>query len=179
MTNTDTYYTLCLSSIGEIAICASKEGITALAFQQGAAPLEIPSDTFIDAKSLTAINKPESEKQSAFLIAAVQQLEEYFSGERTEFSLTLAPQGTEFQKKVWQALTQIPFGETVSYGWLAKKINNEKAVRAVGTANGANPIALIVPCHRVIGANKKLTGYAGGLALKAKLLMHEEADFRP
>lgn len=179
MINNDIYYTQFLSPMGEVAVSASREGITALAFQQGAAPLDIPSDAFINAKRLTALNKPESEKQSAFLSAAVQQLEEYFSGKRTDFSLTLAPRGTDFQKKVWHALTQIPFGETVSYGWLAKKINNEKAVRAVGTANGANPIALIVPCHRVIGANKKLTGYAGGLALKAKLLMHEQADFRP
>ena len=98
---------------------------------------------------------------------------------RTQFDLPLAPKGTAFQKQVWQALSKIPCGETKSYGWIAKSINNEKAVRAVGTANGANPIALIVPCHRVIGSNGKLTGYAGGLALKAKLLMHEGAQFKP
>ena len=115
MTNNDIYYTQFLSPMGEVAVSASREGITALAFQQGAAPLDIPSDAFINAKRLTALNKPESEKQSAFLSAAVQQLEEYFSGKRTDFSLTLAPRGTDFQKKVWHALTQIPFGETVSY----------------------------------------------------------------
>jgi methylated-DNA-[protein]-cysteine S-methyltransferase len=106
-----------------------------------------------------------------------KQLKEYFSGERTVFNLPLAPQGTPFQQEVWQALTSIKQGDTQSYLWIAKKINNEKAVRAVGAANGKNPIALIIPCHRVIGANGKLTGYAGGLGLKAKLLMHEKAHF--
>ncbi|MDX2369220.1 MAG: methylated-DNA--[protein]-cysteine S-methyltransferase, partial [Colwellia sp.] len=103
----------------------------------------------------------------------------YFAGDRKKFDLPLAATGTPFQQKVWHALCEIKQGETKTYGWLAKKINNEKAVRAVGSANGANPIALIVPCHRVIGSNGKLTGYAGGLALKAKLLMHEGALFKP
>ncbi|WP_448211327.1 methylated-DNA--[protein]-cysteine S-methyltransferase [Colwellia sp. MEBiC06753] len=155
------------SPFGAIAIVANQQGITALAFQQGKAPI------LIDDKAL------ENGKANSDIFAAVHhQLDQYFNGTRTIFNLALAPKGTPFQQKVWQALTEIPFGETVSYGWLAKKINNEKAVRAVGTANGANPIALIIPCHRVIGANKKLTGYAGGLALKAKLLMHERADFK-
>ena len=110
-------------------------------------------------------------------ITVCKQLDEYFAGERNEFNLPLAPHGTPFQQKVWQALATIKQGDTQSYLWIAKKINNEKAVRAVGAANGKNPIALIIPCHRVIGANGKLTGYAGGLELKAKLLMHEKAHF--
>ena len=158
------YHTTYQSPLGEIAITANDQGITALAFQQGAAPLEI-------AQTSVANEQP--------FIEIKQQLSEYFEGTRTKFNLALAPQGTAFQQSVWQALIEIPYGKTVSYGWLAKHINNEKAVRAVGSANGANPIALIIPCHRVIGANKKLTGYAGGLALKAKLLMHEQADFKP
>lgn len=108
-----------------------------------------------------------------------QQLTEYFAGERKKFDLPLAAKGTPFQQKVWRALCEIAQGETKTYGWLARQINNSKAVRAVGSANGANPIALIVPCHRVIGSNGKLTSYAGGLALKAKLLMHEGALFKP
>ena len=160
---TSLYHTTYQSPLGEIAITANDNGITALAFQQGAAPI-----TFAES----------SKENTSYFIEAIKQLDEYFAGTRTTFNLTLAPQGTKFQQQVWQALQQIPQGKTVSYGWLAKHINNEKAVRAVGTANGANPIALIIPCHRVIGANKKLTGYAGGLALKAKLLMHEQADFK-
>lgn len=158
------YHTIYQSPLGEIAITADDIGITALAFQQGAA----------------AINIATNSKQNESIFTEVKtQLDEYFAGTRSSFSLALNPNGTSFQKQVWQALTEIPMGKTVSYGWLAKQIGNEKAVRAVGTANGANPIALIVPCHRVIGANKKLTGYAGGLALKARLLMHEKADFKP
>ncbi|REL25925.1 methylated-DNA--[protein]-cysteine S-methyltransferase [Thalassotalea euphylliae] len=158
------YHTTYQSPLGEIAITANDKGITALAFQQGAAPIEFTQGS-------TAGEQP--------FIEIKQQLSEYFAGTRTQFNLALSPQGTPFQQSVWQALTEIPYGKTVSYGWLAKHINNEKAVRAVGSANGANPIALIIPCHRVIGANKRLTGYAGGLALKAKLLMHEQADFKP
>lgn len=111
------------------------------------------------------------------LAIAMEQLTQYFAGNRTSFNLPLAPQGTAFQCKVWQALQTLNYGETQSYAWLAQKINNPKAVRAVGRANGANPIAIIIPCHRIIGANGSLTGYAGGLALKEKLLEHEGATF--
>ena len=156
------YFTITASPYGDIALTANDEGLTALSFQQGSSPLII-DDGYIESKeNFQEVNK---------------QLEEYFSGERTVFNLPLAPQGTPFQQKVWQALVTIKQGETQSYLWIAKKINNEKAVRAVGAANGKNPIALIIPCHRVIGANGKLTGYAGGLGLKAKLLMHEKAHF--
>ena len=107
-----------------------------------------------------------------------RQLEEYFAGTRREFALPLAPRGTGFQQLVWRALTQIPYGVTRSYGELARAIARPSASRAVGAANGKNPIAIIVPCHRVIGANGTLTGYAGGLAAKQWLLAHE-ARFTP
>lgn len=102
-----------------------------------------------------------------------QQLDEYFSGRRQRFDLVLADQGTVFQRAVWQALQTIPFGETRSYRQLAIQIGRDQAVRAVGAANGANPIAIIVPCHRVIGSNGTLTGFAGGLERKAILLRLE------
>jgi len=108
------------------------------------------------------------------LVQAKQQLGEYFKGERHEFELPLAATGTEFQTNVWRALTTIPFGDTWSYQDLANAINNPKAVRAVGLANGKNPISIIVPCHRVIGKNGKLTGYAGGVEIKQKLLELEQ-----
>lgn len=157
------YYCTYTSPLGEIALTANENGLSALAFQSGKSPI-----SFIGL----------SHNNSKF-IEVIQQLTEYFEGTRKHFDIPLAPEGTNFQKQVWHALTKIPCGETRSYAWIAKNINNEKAVRAVGTANGANPIALIVPCHRVIGSNGKLTGYAGGLALKAKLLMHEGAQFKP
>ena len=158
------YYSNYHSPMGDIILTANKSGLTALAFCQGKSPLKIESHW--------------QEKPEIFT-EVTRQLTQYFTGERESFDLPLAPQGTPFQQKVWLALRQIKQGETKTYAWLAKKIENEKAVRAVGTANGANPIALIIPCHRVIGSNGKLTGYAGGLGLKAKLLMHEGAHFKP
>ena len=117
------------------------------------------------------------EKQETVLLKeAIKQLNEYLDGKRTLFDLPLEPKGTEFQKKVWNALKEIPFGETRSYGEIAKIIGNEKASRAVGMANNKNPIAIIVPCHRVIGANGKLVGYAGGLDIKEKLLKLESKN---
>ena len=103
-----------------------------------------------------------------------KQLSEYFKGNRKTFNLPIHAQGTEFQQKVWQNLSKIPFGETWNYGQLATAIGNKNASRAVGAANGKNPISIIVPCHRVIGANGTLTGYAGGLKVKEWLLLHEE-----
>jgi methylated-DNA-[protein]-cysteine S-methyltransferase len=103
----------------------------------------------------------------------VAQLAEYFAGARRTFNLPLALRGTPFQERVWKMLTEIGFGETWSYGELAKRIGNPQASRAVGLANGANPISIIVPCHRVIGANGTLTGYGGGLERKRWLLSHE------
>jgi methylated-DNA-[protein]-cysteine S-methyltransferase len=110
---------------------------------------------------------------SPVLSATALQLVEYFAGKRRTFDLPLGPRGTGFQSIVWRALTAIPFGETRSYGALARAIGRPAASRAVGAANGKNPIAIIVPCHRVIGSSGQLTGYAGGLAAKKWLLEHE------
>lgn len=115
----------------------------------------------------------ESSERPEILQEVIKQLDEYFNGDRKNFDIKFKLQGTEFQKKVWTALTDIPYGETVSYKNIATKIGNEKAVRAVGSANGKNIINIIVPCHRVIGANKSLTGYGGGLHRKSWLLKHE------
>ncbi len=118
--------------------------------------------------------KATSKQADLFLFKVKEELEEYFSGQRKEFDIPLAPQGTDFQKKVWKALQNINYGTTASYKEIAQKINNPKAVRAVGMANNQNPIAIIIPCHRVIGSNGKLVGYAGGLELKQKLLELEK-----
>lgn len=109
---------------------------------------------------------------------AKKQLTEYFAGKRQRFDVVLDVDGTHFQKQVWQVLAQVPFGETHSYGWIAERLGNKNAVRAVGAANGKNPISIIVPCHRIIGANGKLTGYAGGLEAKEWLLQHEGVSFK-
>ena len=106
---------------------------------------------------------------------AAAQLREYFDGKRKTFDLPLAPRGTEFQLTVWKALQAIPYGKTCSYGQLADRIGNPRACRAVGMANNRNPITIIIPCHRVIGSNGSLTGYAGGLDLKDKLIMLEKS----
>lgn len=107
--------------------------------------------------------------------SARTQLREYFEGNRDRFQLKLFPEGSEFEQKVWNQLLDIPKGHTVSYGSIAKKIGDPKASQAVGKANGKNPIAIVIPCHRVIGADHKLTGYAGGLERKEWLLKHEGA----
>ena len=109
------------------------------------------------------------------LARSVSQLDEYFAGKRMEFDLPLDVQGTEFQKSVWKALAKIPYGKTASYRDIAKKVKNEKAVRAVGTANGKNPLCIIIPCHRVIASNGTLGGYSGGLPLKTQLLALEKS----
>jgi methylated-DNA-[protein]-cysteine S-methyltransferase len=106
---------------------------------------------------------------------AVQQLEEYFAGTRTTFDLPLEPQGTAFQHQVWSVLRRIPYGETISYGQQAVMLGDKNKSRAVGAANGKNPIPIVVPCHRVVGSNGHLTGFAGGLDTKAWLLDHERA----
>jgi methylated-DNA-[protein]-cysteine S-methyltransferase len=108
--------------------------------------------------------------------AAIAQLHEYFAGVRQHFELPLAPQGTDFQRAVWRELQAIPYGQTVSYGALARKLGNAQASRAVGLANGANPLPVVIPCHRVIGADGSLTGFGGGLAIKRSLLALEQAE---
>ncbi len=121
-------------------------------------------------------NDPEEAQgtETALLAEASKQLNEYLAGKRKDFDLPLAPEGTEFQQAVWNALRKIPYGETRSYGEVARNIERPKASRAVGMANNRNPIAILIPCHRVIGANGKLVGYAGGLDLKERLLRLEK-----
>lgn len=114
-----------------------------------------------------------TESQRGPIAETVRQLKQYFAGKREEFDLPLAPEGTEFQRAVWRRLQEIPYGETISYGELAKRIGNPKASRAVGAANGSNPIPIVIPCHRVIGSNGKLTGFGGGLPVKERLLALE------
>lgn len=114
-------------------------------------------------------------EETEIIKKAYSQLEEYFSGVRKEFNLPLAPHGTAFMEKVWKALQTIPYGQTVSYKDIAAKVGNDKACRAVGMANNKNPIAIVIPCHRVIGANGKLVGYAGGTDIKEKLLKLEKS----
>ena len=125
--------------------------------------------------SPTDANWSRLEGDDDILAQARQELEEYFDGRRRTFDVPLAPNGTEFQLSVWSALTTIPFGTTISYADLARRVGNEAAVRAVGAANGRNPIPVIVPCHRVIGSDGSLTGFGGGLPRKKWLLQHEGA----
>lgn len=130
-----------------------------------------------DGQSITAISFVESELQEenecAVLLKSQQQLDDYFSGKLFDFDLPLNLEGTEFQKKVWAELLKIPYGETITYMELAIRLGDSKAVRAVGASNGRNRIAIVIPCHRVIGAGNKLTGYAGGIDRKFWLLNHE------
>ena len=113
-------------------------------------------------------------RETPALAMAKAQLKEYFAGRRREFSVPLSPQGTDFQKRVWEELCRIPYGETRTYGQIAACVGNPKASRAVGMANHNNPIMILIPCHRVIGSSGKLTGYAGGLWMKEKLLELEK-----
>ncbi|WFF43018.1 methylated-DNA--[protein]-cysteine S-methyltransferase [Salinicola endophyticus] len=138
--------------LGEIEIRASEAGLTWVGFVTDAS---------------------DNARPSALTRHCAQQLDAYFAGELTHFDLPLAPAGTDFQRQVWQALTRIGFGETRSYAEQAQAIGRPSATRAVGAANGRNPLAIVVPCHRVIGANGRLTGYAGGLERKRWLLAHE------
>ncbi len=131
-----------------------------------------------DENGLTAVTVLERDKSESkiipeALVDAAYQLNEYFEGERQNFDLLINPEGTEFQKKVWTSLLEIPYGKTMSYLELSKKLGDVKAIRAVASANGKNPLWIIIPCHRVIGSDGSLTGYAGGLHRKKWLLNHE------
>lgn len=145
------------SPLGTLRICGSEQGITEVDFCEES-PIETAQAPI-----------------PACLQTCVQQLEEYFAGKRLTFELELAAQGTAFQQQVWQQLLTIPHGKTSTYLAVAREVSTEKAIRAVGTANGRNPICIIVPCHRVIGSDGSLTGYAGGLWRKEWLLRHEGA----
>ena len=122
--------------------------------------------------------EPDWKEDSTSLHEVVRQLHAYFAGEVEQFNLTLAPEGTEFQRRVWDELRRIRYGATISYGELARRIGNPNASRAVGLANGSNPIPIVIPCHRVIGSNGKLTGYGGGLPIKEKLLALERRQLK-
>jgi len=119
---------------------------------------------------------PSEAPKNEFLNQAIEQLDEYFSGSREIFELPINPQGTDFQQKVWQELLHIPYGTTVSYQEVANRLGDPKSIRAAATANGKNPIAIIIPCHRVIGSKGEMTGYAGGIPRKKDLLALEGAD---
>jgi methylated-DNA-[protein]-cysteine S-methyltransferase len=119
--------------------------------------------------------EPDEQKEAGFLAEAKQQLREYFEGRRQGFTLPVAPGGTAFQQRVWQELQKIPWGTTTTYREIAQRIGQPTAVRAVGSANGRNPVSIVIPCHRVIGSDGSLTGYAGGIATKRRLLQHEGA----
>jgi len=151
------------SPIGTLTIVSDGDAIVAIRFEAEVADSQATLDRTIEAAG----------GEHAVLDRTIEQLDEYFRGERTEFELPLAPQGTPFQQRAWLALREIPFGETITYGEQARRLGDPNKSRAVGAANGKNPIPIVVPCHRVVGANGHLTGYAGGLGTKAWLLDHE------
>lgn len=156
-------YTYLESPIGTLLLAGNAEGLQQILFSTDGRP---------------ANPNPEWQEDPSSLDEAMRQLKAYFAGELENFDLQLSPQGTPFQQRVWSELQKIPYGDTISYGELARRIGNPKASRAVGLANGSNPISIVIPCHRVIGANGKLTGYGGGLPIKEKLLALEKRQLR-
>ncbi len=148
------------SPVGQLTLVASRQGLSAILWEN-------------EKPNRVRLGEMKEDSENPLLLKTQEQLAQYFSGKRKYFDIDLDPMGTNFQKKVWKALQKIPFGETRSYKELAKEIGNLKAVRAVGAANGRNPISILVPCHRVIGASGKLTGFAGGLKNKEILLKLE------
>lgn len=157
------YKTIYHSAIGPLEIVATETAITEI--------------NFMDMES----EEGETDQSSLppVITECISQLAAYFRGERQDFLLPLEPKGTEFQQSVWRQLLTIPYGQTVSYLDIARQLHNEKAIRAVGAANGQNPIVIVIPCHRVIGSNGQLTGYGGGLWRKAWLLQHEKQFSSP
>lgn len=152
------------SPVGKLKIITSDEALVALLWEK-------------EKKGRVRLEAMEISNKHPIILDTETQLKEYFLGKRKKFNLPLKPLGTDFQLRVWKALLKIPFGETKSYGEIAKDIGSPKASRAVGAANGRNPISIIVPCHRVIGSNKKLTGFAGGLRSKETLLKLEHSTW--
>jgi methylated-DNA-[protein]-cysteine S-methyltransferase len=150
------------SPIGALTLLASDDAVVAIRF--GNEPLRSPA-------TLDVVDVERGEHP--VLDHVVRQLDEYFSGERLDFDLPLEPTGTPFQLQAWMALRGIPYGETISYGEQARRLGDRNKSRAVGAANGKNPIPIVVPCHRVVGANGHLTGFGGGIEIKAWLLEHE------
>lgn len=158
------YFSRTMSPVGPLFLAATKMGLRCLQFDCGKMPHSGKDEVWIES--------------SDHLLPYVQEIEAYFRGELREFTCQLDLIGTEFQKDCWKALLEIPYGQTCSYGDIARKIGRPQAFRAVGMANHDNPIAIIVPCHRVLGANGTLTGYGGGLSTKQQLLRLEGADFK-
>jgi methylated-DNA-[protein]-cysteine S-methyltransferase len=158
-----TCYTRMESPVGPLQLVADDGGLRRIDFIGGRSPVEADPQWHEDAEPLRE---------------TIRQLRAYFAGELEAFDLKLAPAGTAFQLSVWNQLCEISFGETISYGELARRLGNPKACRAVGLANGSNPIPIVIPCHRVIGSNGKLTGYGGGLPIKEKLLGLERRQLR-
>jgi methylated-DNA-[protein]-cysteine S-methyltransferase len=150
------------SPVGTLTLVASDKGLVAILWEN-------------DRPGRVRLNIVKQDRKHPVLLETERQLKEYFAGTRKAFKLPLDFVGTDFQKKVWKALLAIPFGETRSYAQIARRVGKPTALRAVGAANGRNPISIIAPCHRVIGSNGKLTGFAGGLDAKARLLALEAA----
>ncbi len=155
------------SEIGPLLITEEEGAVTELSFAT--------QKTIEESKNKTHDKDNEISSCSAML-EVCRQLDEYFDGKRTDFDIKVNPKGTEFQQRVWAELLKIPYGETCSYKDIAMRIGSEKAYRAVGGANNKNPVSIIIPCHRVIGENKKLVGYGGGLDIKEKLLNLEKQN---
>ncbi|MDA0352180.1 MAG: methylated-DNA--[protein]-cysteine S-methyltransferase [Chloroflexi bacterium] len=164
------YFDVLETPVGPLFVGGSSAGVHIIKFVD-----QRESAAVLVAELEAAAGEPATRDRGASAVA-VRQLEEYFAGTRVEFDLPLAPRGTPFQLGVWAALRTIPPGETTSYGAIAEAIGKPSASRAVGAANGKNPISIVVPCHRVIGANGTLTGYGGGLPRKAWLLNHETSE---
>ncbi len=148
-------YDFMKSPVGRLLIVSNEEALVEIRFEKNKLGIE-PEDGWC--------------RGGKVIDRARKQLEEYFAGRRTEFDLPLAPEGTPFQQRVWQELQAIPFGVTISYGELARRVGNPAACRAVGAANGKNPVSIVIPCHRVIGSSGSLTGFGGGLDAKKTLL---------
>ena len=163
---TDLYSTVIDSPVGALTIVAGDAGLRAILWPDDDPSRVRLTDTVADASH-------------PVIASTVVQLAEYFDGERSDFDVPLDPVGTEFQRAAWAALRSIPYGETVSYGEQAERMGDRRKARAVGAANGRNPISIVVPCHRVVGANGALTGFAGGTDTKAWLLAHEQRHIRP
>ena len=166
-----TTYTFVPSPVGPLLLTATDAGLTRVWFERHVHGGDVDPSWFPDDGARG--------DASAILAAARAQLGEYFAGTRTAFDLPLAAEGTPFQREVWDALRTIPYGDTTSYSALARRIGHPEAVRAVGAANGRNPISIVVPCHRVIGARGELTGFGGGIERKRWLLEHEGGGALP
>jgi len=161
-------YTTMDSAVGRLLIASTDHGLLGIGFLQNGVEEAVsrlekayPGDTLVED---LATNRD-----------ALNQLQEYFQGRRRVFTLPLELRGTEFQRSVWEAVAGVPYGETRSYGYIARKLGKPKAYRAVGAANGANPIPIVIPCHRIIGSDGSMTGFGGGIPIKEKLLVLEKA----